>query len=112
MNILSWIVLYLLLHLPALWLLYFLWIQHERGGWWKVFHLFGVIGFLPDVVANYTTLAILFWSWPGRAFTFSKHLKTLCLISGGRGRLANMIADILDDLAPSGNHIHREGVIQ
>lgn len=103
----SWAALYLVLHLPALGLLYFLWIQHERGGWWKLCHFFGIFGFLPDMLANYTTLAIAFWHWPGRAFTFSKHLKSLCLLSDRRGMLANITADVLDDLAPSGNHIHR-----
>jgi len=99
--------LYVVLHLPVLGLLYWAWIQHERGGWWKLCHVFGAIGFLPDVVANYTTLAWIFWRWPGRAFTFSKHLKPLSMLPGHRGELANLVADVLDELAPSGNHIHR-----
>lgn len=97
---------YLAVHLPTLFICYWLWIQHERGGWWKVFHIFGILGFLPDVFANYTTLAMIF-GWPGRAFTFSKHLKPLSLLDGWRGRLANMVSDVLDGIAPSGNHIHR-----
>lgn len=103
----TWLALYLVLHLPALGLLYFLWIQHERDGWWKAFHIFGAIGFIPDVVANYTTLAAIFRRWPGRAYTFSKHLKPLSQLPGSRGQLANIVADVLDDLAPGGNHTHR-----
>lgn len=106
MNISLYIGLYLGLHLPALGLCYWLWIQHERGGWWRLCHVFGIIGFIPDVVANYTTLALIF-GWPGRAFTFSKHLKPLSRLPGLRGVVANIVADVLDDLAPSGNHIHR-----
>lgn len=118
---LIWLVLYLVLHLPALGVCYWLWIQHERaetwkvhGGWrakvapfWLVFHAFGILGFLPDVFANYTTLAAIFWRWPGRAFTFSKHLWPLSLDAGWRGRLARPVAAVLDWLAPSGNHIHQ-----
>lgn len=106
MNALGYLVLYLALHLPALFVVYCLWIQNERGGWWKLCHVFGFIGFIPDVVANYTTLALIF-GWPGRAFTFSKHLKPLSLLDGWRGRVANKVADVLDRIAPSGNHIHR-----
>jgi hypothetical protein len=98
---------YLLLHLPILGLLYVFWIQHERGGWWKLCHVFGAIGFLPDVLANYTTLALIFYRWPGRAFTFSKHLLPLSRLPDWRGSAANIVADVLDDLAPSGDHIHR-----
>lgn len=102
-----WLVLYLVLHLPALFLCYWAWIQHERGGWWKACQVFGILGFLPDMVANYTTLAVIFWRWPGKDFTFSKHLKPLSQLAGWRGQLANMVADVLDGMAPSGNHIHR-----
>lgn len=102
-----WFALYIILHLPVLGLLYWAWIQHERGGWWQLCHVFGIVGFLPDVVANYTTVAVIFRRWPGRAFTFSKHLKPLSLLPGWRGRIANIVADVLDWLAPSGNHIHR-----
>jgi hypothetical protein len=105
-NWLHFLGLYAVLHLPALFVLYALWVQHERGGWCKVFYAFGGRGFLLDVVANYTTLALIF-GWPGRAVTFSKRLKTLCQMDGWRGRIANQIADVLDGIAPSGNHIHR-----
>lgn len=121
MTWLQWFLLVLALHLPVLGLLYVLWIQHERGdiwrfdpGWrrhfwwiWKGFHLFGIVGFIPDVLANYITLAAAFYHWPGRAFTFSKHLLPLSRLTGWRGTVANMVADVLDDLAPSGDHIHR-----
>ncbi len=106
MTWLHYLGLFLVLHLPVLFILYCLWIQHERGGWWKVCHLFGVPGAVLDIFSNYTTLALIF-GWPGRAFTFSKHLKPLSLLDGWRGRVANMVADILDRIAPSGNHIHR-----
>ena len=101
--------LYAVLHLPALFILYALWIQHERGGWWKVFHVFGIAGFLPDVTANHTSLAVIFgFRWPEpKAWTFSQQLEHLCKLGGKTGALANGVADVLDDLAPSGKHIHR-----
>lgn len=107
MNWLHYALLVLVLHLPVLFVLYWAWIKHERGGLWKLCHVFGLIGFIPDVLANYTTLALIFWRWPGRAYTFSKHLKPLSQLNGWRGRVANMVADVLDRMAPSGNHIHR-----
>lgn len=121
MSWLHYLGLVFVLHLPALFILYTLWIQHEWAAIWKLdqgwrrhvwwvhlgWHVFGAIGFLPDVVANYTTLAAIFRRWPGRAFTFSKHLLPLSKLDGWRGRLANMVADVLDRLAPSGDHIHR-----
>lgn len=106
MNWLDWVGIYLIGHLPALGVLYTLWIQHERGGWWKLCHVFGILGFIPDVLANYTTLALIFMRWPGRAYTFSKHLWPLSIDGGWRGVLARPVADILNRLAPSGNHIH------
>ncbi len=107
MTWLHYLGLYAVLHLPVLFVLYWAWIQHERGGLWKLCHFFGVIGFIPDALANYTTLALIFWRWPGRAYTFSKHLKPLSLLDGWRGQVANITADVLDAIAPSGNHIHR-----
>lgn len=104
----NWLLWSLVLHLPVLFVLYVLWIQHERGGLWKLCHIFGLIGFIPDVVANYTTLALIFWREPSPgAFTFSKQLWYLSRDGGWRGRLARPVAAVLDRLAPSGNHIHR-----
>jgi hypothetical protein len=122
MNWLHYTLLVLALHLPVLFVLYALWVQHERGdiwrldpGWrrhvwwaWKVFFIFGGRGFVLDVVANYTTLRWIFGRKPAPgARTFSKQLWHLCKEDGLRGRIANMVADVLDSLAPSGNHIHR-----
>lgn len=120
MNWLHYLGLYALLHLPGLGVLYALWIQYERAAIWRIdpgwrrhwwwghygWHFFGIVGFIPDVLANYTTLALIFWRWPGRAFTFSKHLWPLSQDTGWRGRLARPVAAVLDRLAPSGNHIH------
>jgi hypothetical protein len=101
----EWFLLYAVLHLPALFLCYAIWIQHERGGWCKVLHFFGIVGFPVDVFANYTTLAIIFWRWPGKSFTFSKHLSPLSALPGRRGDLARKVAAILNRIAPSGAHI-------
>lgn len=102
----SYLGLYLVLHVPALALCYVLWIQHERGGLWKACHVFGIIGYLPDVFANHTTFALLFWRKPASgSWTFSQQLGNLVLDAGWRGVLARPVAAVLDRIAPSGRHI-------
>lgn len=122
MSWLHYLGLYLVLHLPVLFIRYALWIQHERGAIWRLdsgwhrhfwwfhygWHVLGIDAFLLDVVANYTTLRWIFGRKPAPgARTFSKQLWHLCKEDGLRGRIANMAADVLDWLAPSGDHIHR-----
>ena len=102
----KYLALYLVLHLPFLAICYVLWIQHERGGVWKLCHVFGILGYLPDVVANHTTFAFLFWRKPeSGAWTFSQQLGNLVQDDGWRGVLARRIAAVLDRIAPSGKHI-------
>ncbi|MDO8778905.1 MAG: hypothetical protein Q7K57_61335 [Burkholderiaceae bacterium] len=122
MNWMHYLGLVFVLHLPVLFVLYTLWIQHERAAIWKLdpgyrrhvwwvhygWHIFGVIGYMPDVAANYTTLRWIFGRKPAPgAHTFSKQLWHLCREEDDRGRLANMVADVLDRIAPSGDHTHR-----
>lgn len=119
---LKYFLLILVLHLPVLFLRYALWIKHEYGAIWRLdpgwrrhfwwihygWHIFGIDGFFLDVIANYTTLRWMFGRKPAPgARTFSKQLWHLCKEEGMRGRVANMVADVLDWLAPSGDHIHR-----
>lgn len=110
MTYLEYFLLYVVLHLPVLFALYWAWIKHEKGGWWKLCHVFGVLGFGPDVLANHTSLALIFYRWPKPdAWTFSQQLEHLCKEGGARGVVANMVADVLDRVAPSGKHIKRQG---
>ena len=47
------------------------------------------VAWLMDVVANFSTLALLFWDWPQYGeWTFSKRLPRLCNLPGWRGRFA------------------------
>ena len=97
---------------PALAVAYGVYIQFERGGLWTVFRLAGLIGWPLDFVANYTTLALLFWAWPGRNYTFSKQLERhLVKDIGLRGFVAWRVAKVINWIAPSGKHIDM-GVIQ
>ena len=48
-----------------------------------------LVAYIADVVANFSTLALLFWDWPQYGeWTFSKRLPRLCNLSGWRGRFA------------------------
>ena len=48
-----------------------------------------LIAFIADVMANFSTLALLFWDWPQYGeWTFSKRLPRLCNLPGWRGRFA------------------------
>ena len=48
-----------------------------------------LVAFIADVVANFSTLALLFWDWPQYGeWTFSKRLPRLCNLPGWRGRFA------------------------
>lgn len=123
MNWLHYLGLYAALHLPALFVLYALWIQHERAAIWRIdpgwrrhvwwvhlgWHVFGIAGYIPDVLANYTTLRWIFGRKPEPgARTFSQQLAYLCKEDGWRGHAANIVADVLDGLTPSGKpHINR-----
>jgi len=97
----------LLLALPALWLLYVIGIQYQRGGWWRLCLVAAVPALLLSVVANYSLLAILTWDWPRNGeYTFSQRLARLVDAPGWRGVLAWPIARwLLDPFDPDGVHI-------
>ena len=99
----------LILGSPAyLFILYVLYIQHERGGPWRLFVLFGVLGWPLDFFLNYTFFAAAFMAWPERgAYTFSRQLAYLQHRNGWRGEIARPIAALLNAIAPSGTHIKR-----
>ena len=91
-----------------MWLLIFyaLYIQYERGGLWAVFKLFGIPGFLLDLVLNYVMFSAIFRAWPeSGAYTFSKQLYFLQYRNGWRGEIARPIVSLLNAIAPSGAHI-------
>ena len=86
--------------------LYALGIQYERGGWWRVFAVFALVGLVLDVALNYTELAILTLDFPKWGeWTFSKRLSRLQHNEGWRGALARPIVLLLNSTAPSGQHV-------
>lgn len=89
------------------WLLicYFLFIQHERGGLWKVFKLVSIPAWFLDAGLNYTLFSICFWKWPGKSYTFSKQLANLRVMTDWRGPIGQALADLLNAIDPSGKHI-------
>lgn len=81
-------------------------IQYERGGAWKAMAPVTFLGFLYDVLLQYTLFQIYFWEVaPRHEFTISMRLGRLLARTDWRGRLARWLADILNRLAPSGRHI-------
>lgn len=100
---------------PALWVLYPLAIQYERGGWWRLCYIPAVPAGVLDVLLNHTTLAVLTWSFPRLRrdkyeFTFSDRLARLYWDEGWRGHCAVYLKQALDGIAPSGVHIHPQTV--
>lgn len=86
--------------------LYFVAIQFERGGWWRVCYLVVVPALVLDVILNYTELAILTLDFPQRGeWTFSTRLKRLKSDPTWRGVVGRYIARVLDAIAPSGKHV-------
>lgn len=86
--------------------LYFISIQYERGGFWKLLFPIAIIAFVIDVVLNYTELALLTLEIPRKGeTTFSRRLARLRYNTDWRGSFARYITTCLDAIAPSGKHI-------
>ena len=81
-------------------------IQINRGGWWRVVAPVTLLALLIDVLANYTTLALLLWDFPRVGeYTFSDRLVRLTRRPDWRGDIARDIATILNRIDPLHNHI-------
>jgi len=86
--------------------LYFLTIQAERGGLWRIFWVFGLVALPLDVFLNYTELALVTGDFPKHGeWTFSTRLNRLQNNPNGQGNLARYIVKVLNAIAPSGRHI-------
>ena len=110
----TWVVLLLITFplwgIPALWLLFPLAIQYERGGVWLCVAPVTLLALLLDVVLNYTTLALLTWDFPRWGeWTFSTRLARLIQFpdEGYQRYWSRYVARCLDAIAPSGQHIKR-----
>jgi hypothetical protein len=98
--------------IPALWLLYPIAIQYERAkmglgrGWW-ICLVFVVPALVIDVVVNWTSLAVLFGRPRLGEWTFSTHLIRICGLptSSWDRDVGRRIRQVLNAIAPSGNHI-------
>jgi hypothetical protein len=81
-------------------------IQINRGGWWRIVAPITLLALLIDVLANYTTLALVLWDWPRAGeYTFSDRLVRLTRQTDWRGDVARDIAVILNRIDPLHNHI-------
>ena len=88
-------------------LLYPLAIQYERGGVWLVVLPITFIALLIDVAANYTELALVTWDFPRKGeHTFSQRLYRLVRTPGWRREVCIPVANVLNWIAPDGQHIH------
>lgn len=81
-------------------------IQVERGGVWLVLAPLTLIALWADIVANYTTLALLTWDLPAKGeYTFSTRVKRLQYYPGWRGKFARLVRDYTNFFDPQGDHI-------
>lgn len=86
--------------------LYTIWIQYEREGFWKYCKLLGIVAGPLDVFLNYTLVSLGFLEFPQKGeYTISKRLKRLQFNLDWRGVVARPIVFVLNYLAPSGKHI-------
>ena len=77
----------------AMWLLYLVGIQFNRGGWWQWLLPITITAYLLDVVLNYTLFALLTLDFPQRGeFSFSNRLSRLVNDLGWRGAAARWVA--------------------
>lgn len=84
--------------------LYCLGIQHERGGWWRLFLIVAVPAFILDVLLNYLTWPLL-WGWPSEGqYTITKRLSYAKQLNDWRGPVAQYLCRVLNAIAPSGVH--------
>lgn len=87
-------------------LAYFVVIQFERGGWWKIMIIPSIPAFLLDVLLAHTLFPLLVLDFPRSGeWTFSDHLARLVYSDGWRGEFARYMKKVLDAMAPSGIHI-------
>lgn len=87
----------------GLFVLYVLYIQHERGGVWIVFKLFGIPGYPLDVFYN-CVLCFCMFRLPTK-LTITVELPILAQVPGWRGEVAIALANFLNWIAPSGRHV-------
>jgi len=86
--------------------LYFLTIQAERGGLWRIFWVFGLVALPVDIILNFTELALVTLDFPKRSeWTFSTRLFRLQYNTDWRGDMARYFVKVLNAIAPSGLHI-------
>lgn len=88
-------------------ILYAVGIQFRRGGWWYLILPVTLVALVVDVIANYTTLALLTQDFPRKGeWTFSTRLKRLCAEAplADRG-LYREIVYKLNRIDPTGCHI-------
>jgi hypothetical protein len=91
--------------LPVLLLVgYYIFIQSNRGGLWRVLYLVGIPAAIVDIATNFSTAIFLFWEFPNE-WTVSQRLDRLVQTSGWRAKLARHLSKFLNDIDPHHNHI-------
>lgn len=81
-------------------------IQYERGGLWRMLLPFTFLGFLYDVLLQYTLFQVYFWEIAPRGeFTISMRLGRLVSRSDWRGIWSRKLAWLLNWMSPKGVHV-------
>jgi len=102
-SFLAWAWMLLVVALPLMFLLYVVGIQYQAGGICWVLVPVVLVGWLLDLLLNYTTLAFYTWDRPRRAereYTFSQRMPRLIASGGTVGWLCLKLAHALNALAP------------
>lgn len=90
-------------------LLYFVYIQHERGGLWRVCEAVAIIGYPYDALLQYTLFQFYFWEIAPRGeSTISMRLGRIVTRSDWRGIWARRLAWLLNWMSPKGVHVPME----
>lgn len=93
--------------------LYAIGIQYERGGLWSVCAVVALMGYVFDVLMQYTLAQVYFWEIaPQGEATISQRLARLIERKDWRWDIARRLASILNRMAPSGVHIKTTGAGQ
>lgn len=88
--------------------LYFIGIQYERGGVWKLLLPITFIALVLDVILNYTEWVLIFQEFPHKTdWTVSKRLKRMNnnQNAGWKREFSLYVSKVLDVIAPFGKHI-------
>jgi hypothetical protein len=86
--------------------IYALGVQYLRGGAWRIVAPFTVVALLMSWTLNQTLARVIYGKPADWKETFSKHTARTVGVAGWRGRIARLVAALLNFAAHDEKHIH------